>query len=363
MKKIIVISAINITNGGPLSIIKDELKALVDYKLCHKYNIIVLVNNINLYIEYYKFFEFIQFPLSKKNWLFRFFYEYIWFYLYSKKVKPYVWLSMHDITPNVIADIKAVYCHNPSPFYESCDKFSDIKFKLFCRYYKYLYKINIKKNNFIIVQQDWIRNKFKEIYNVDNIVVAYPEIIIEDNTKQNTTKNNTFRFIYTAYPRSFKNFEVIFEATKKLNKKYKDRFEVIVTIDGTENKYSKWLYHKYANITNIKFIGLQAREKVFELYGNSNCLIFPSKLETWGLPITECKNLNIPIILSNMPYAKETIGNYAKVKFFNCNDNNELASIMKDFLLNKIKYDINENKVINEPFAKGWNELFNLIFK
>ena len=58
------------------------------------------------------------------------------------------------------------------------------------------------------------------------------------------------------------------------------------TISGNENKYAKQLLDKYKGISEIKFLGLLSREQVFTIYQQCDALIFPSKLETWGLPIT-----------------------------------------------------------------------------
>ena len=144
VRKNIVVSAINLRSGGTLSILKDCLTYLSG-DLSHKYNIVALVHSEKLInvknITYY------EFPVSIKSYVRRIYYEYIDFRRFSKKINPYLWLSLHDITPNVKTDILAVYCHNPSPFYKLSLKevMLDQKFVLFNLFYKYLYMINIKK--------------------------------------------------------------------------------------------------------------------------------------------------------------------------------------------------------------------------
>ena len=66
----------------------------------------------------------------------------------SKRMRPYLWLSLHDITPNVSAERLAVYCHNPSPFYKvrNDELFLDKKFTLFTWFYKYLSQVLINHN-------------------------------------------------------------------------------------------------------------------------------------------------------------------------------------------------------------------------
>lgn len=363
--KIIIISGINIVEGGALSVFKDCLKEVVPlYK--NEYKIVALVSKKDIFsdLNLEEDIEFLEFPKSKKNWFCRCYYEYIYFKKLSKKIKPYLWFSIHDITPNVCADKRVVYCHNPSFSYKVSIKEAmyDKKLFLFSVFYKYLYKINIKKNNYVVVQQNWIKEEFKRIYNINNIVVAHPKVNINYDIKKNEIEKNTF--FYPSFPRVFKNFEVICEAAEKLEEDGIKNFKIYLTIDGTENKYSNMILKKYGYLETIKFIGLQSREKVFEYYSMVETLIFPSKLETWGLPITEFKNYNKPIILANLPYAHETVGHYGKCIFFNPYSAKELSKIMKDSIKNSIKYEENLHKIVNEDNVyKSWEELFKKIIE
>ena len=365
-RKLIVISGINITKGGPLSILSDCLSFL-ESSLANKYKIIALVNRKSLFNNLKKI-KLIEFPNSTKSYIHKFYYEYLYFYFLSKKLKPYLWLSMNDVSPNVEAQKRAVYCHNASPFYNISLKeiLLDPKFFIFNKFYSLLYTINIRKNDFVIVQQDWLRNEFVSRFKLDptKVIVAYPifKNDISDNTSFiNIKESRLKRFIYPAFPRVFKNFELICEASKVLLEKGISNFEVILTIDGSENRYSKLIKNKYGSITNIKFIGLQSRDKVFELYKISDCLIFPSKLETWGLPITEFKQFGKPILAADLPYARETVGNYDTVCFFNPDNPYELSNLMENIINNKLVCQSNRVPQPKHPFAKSWKDLFDIL--
>lgn len=365
MKKI-VIAGININQGGALSILKDCLYYLKN-NLSYRYEIVALVNNKNLFndLKTENRIEFIEFEDSKKSWIKRCYYEYFYFKKLSRELKPYLWLSLHDMTPNVEAERLAVYCHNPTPFYKM--KFKDIKYDkkvfLFSKLYKYLYKINIKKNNYVIVQQDWIRKKFEEIYKIKNIIVAPPEnkYLIQKESNKNEIEKNTF--FYPSFPRIFKNFEIICEAVQLLEKKGVRNFKVYLTIDGTENLYSKEIVEKYKKLKCIEFLGLLTREKVFKYYSKVECLIFPSKLETWGLPISEFKIYNKPIILSELEYAHETVGEYDKCLFFNPDSEKELEKQMLKIINKEDKFTKNKKIEESNLYAKHWEDLFKILLK
>ena len=358
--KLLVLSGINLFEGGPLSIFYDCLDALLSEGLDNKYKIIAFVHKKSIFEKYSKQVEFIELPDSRESYFKRLSYEYIYFNRFSRKHQVDVWISLHDITPRVKANKRYTYCHNPAPFMDR--DLLKIKYSArnvaFSFFYRYLYRINIKKATALIVQQDWMRQAFFKMFPVKNIIVARPSIKIDYKYVPSKKNTDRFVFLFASFPRYFKNFEVICEACKCLGKA---KFEVWFTLDGSENTYSKDLVNKYGDLKNIKWLGLQTRESLFALYSKADCFIFPSTLETWGLPVSEFKQTGKPMILADKPYAKETLGTYDKAVFFNPNDATELAQIMKQVLDGNLKFEEVTEKEIAEPYAADWKELFEII--
>lgn len=357
----IVLSGINISDTGALSIYKQIILELIRLRYSEKNNITAFVHRKELFKEFEQDINFIELPKSKKHWINRLYYEYIYFKKYSKNKDIDIWFSVHEITPNVKAKRRYVYCHNPTPFYNAKIK-EGIQFYLRSKLFKYVYRINIHKNKSVIVQQEWIRKEFIQLFKLNNIIVANPnQSTSKFKAMDNSCDNKKYKFIYASFPRRYKNFETICEASKILNEKNIKNFEAILTIDGSENKYSKKIVEKYKDINQIKFIGLQKQEKLFDLYNESNCMIFPSKLETWGLPITEYKETDKPIILADLPYAHETLGNYKKASFFNPTNSKKLSEIMLKEINGKNDYAETKAEVVKEPYAQNWEQLLKMI--
>jgi glycosyltransferase involved in cell wall biosynthesis len=368
-KKIIVISAVNLFEGGTLAILKSNLSFINDY-LSVDYSIIVLVHKKSIFdLDKFSKITFLEFPKSRSSYLIRLYLEYFHFNTLSKKWNPYLWFSLHDITPNVKAEIKAVYCHNPSPFKPKL--ISDLYFQptlfFFSLFYKLLYQINIKKNSFVIVQQVWLKEAFVKLFELDSykVLVCFPEnekefgLPLNEEFNSVIEKNDVFTFFYPALARPFKNFEIIGEAIKLLMEKGIVNFKVVVTMNGEENNYAKHIFKKYSKLKPMEFVGMLSFETVKKTYAESNALLFPSTLETWGLPITEFKAYRKPILLSKLPYAFETLGDYDKGSFFDPLDASDLASKMQLLMDGKLQFDstsINKELVLN-----GWAELFNKI--
>jgi len=366
--KEIVVSAINFFEGGPLSILNDCISELQNEKYA-SFNIKLLVHKTELIKILLKpNVELIELPKSRISYFYRFYYEYFYFYRISKKWKVKLWLSLHDMSPVVKAENQSVYCHNPSIFRKATSKdlFLQPKVFFFTLFYKFLYRINIHSNRYIIVQSLWMKNAFSDLYTLpaSQIIVSQPDITISKVERINSSTYSVFKsFFYPALPRTFKNIEIICEACAILNKKGITNFKVVLTIDGSENSYSKSVFNKFSYLPCIDFIGLKTRSEVFELYEKCDVLIFPSTLETWGLPITEFKSFNKPIILIDLPYAHETLGNYDKVNFFDSKNEIQLANLILNHIEENVSYNSNSQVNIPQPSASSWKELFEILLE
>jgi glycosyltransferase involved in cell wall biosynthesis len=96
-------------------------------------------------------------------------------------------------------------------------------------------------------------------------------------------------------------------------------------------------------------------------YLEASAVVFSSKLETWGLPLTEAKLYGIPLIVADLPYAHETVGTYDAVSFFPANKPEILANLMQDLIEKKWKPTGNIESLPSKPFAKNWSELLQMI--
>ena len=101
MKTKIVISAVNLVEGGPLTILRSCLKALNDYSAYNDVEVLALVHKKELCS--FSNITYIEVPWAKNNWIYRIFFEFFYLKKNSRKIKPYLWFSLHDTSPNVKA--------------------------------------------------------------------------------------------------------------------------------------------------------------------------------------------------------------------------------------------------------------------
>ena len=337
----LVISAVNFTEGGPLTVLREVVDAVVTH--FPEWEVIVAVNRVGL-IPPSRARE-IAFPETKSSWLRRLHLEWFGFRRLSRELKPDVWLSLHDITPRVEAPRQYVYCHNPAPFctvtvpLESLDR----SFMLFRRFYGLLYRCFIHRNAAIIVQQQWLRDQFKQRF----------------GQQRNGALPRTF--FYPAFPRVFKNVELLGECAAHLERNSAWSGKILITLDGSENAYARTMRERYGHLRSLVFLGLQDRLQMETLYSECDAVIFPSLLETWGLPISEAKARKIPVLAADLPYARETVGNYDAIRFFDPQDAESLAQLLLNLHLGAESLGAARSSAPDAPFAKDWKSLLKMI--
>ena len=115
-------------------------------------------------------------------------------------------------------------------------------------------------------------------------------------------------------------------------------YKIIFTLNGDENKDIKELYDK-VNKYNlpIEFVGRLKRDEVFNLYTKSY-LLFPSYIETFGLPMLEAKLHKTIILASDKAFSHEILDDYKNAYFFDPFDAEELMKYIKKLINNEIIY-------------------------
>lgn len=354
----LVISAVNIIEGGTLTVLRECLKA-ASRDLSQSWDITAIVHRAALIgvpgITY------IERPEIKCSWFSRIWFEYVECRQLSRQLKPDFWLSMHDMSPRVVSPHQAVYCHNAMCFYRMSwrELRLDPKLMLFSLFYGLLYRINLHANDAVIVQQDWMRTVFEQQYGCKQVIVAYPVLDASELSKKG--KQQGLRFFYPSFPRVFKNFETLLEAWAELEKDTSWHGELTVTVDGSENSYSHELIKRFGHLRRVRFVGRLSHEVVHETYKNTDCLVFPSRLETWGMPLTEAKQYGLAIICADLPYAHEAIASYDGVSFFSPQDASELARQLRAFSEGQLPLQKTQELAIKKPYAQDWSDLLEFL--
>ena len=368
VQRIIVVSAVNVRKGGTLTIQRDCLQYLSELSKSGLYRVYALVHKRDLYG--FEGIEYIEFPDTIKSWGRRLWCEYVTMRKISKTIAPvYLWLSMHDTTPNVIAEKRAVYCQTSFPFYKwnFRDIFFDYKIVLFALFTRFAYRINIHKNDYLIAQQQWFEKSWSELLRFDpSRIILCPPQRKQQGVVPETIDADTPLFFYASTPDCHKNFQLVCEAARILEKRIgRKRFNVVITLSGDKNRYDRWLYRKWGNVASLQFSGFLSKERLYGYYQVASCLIFPSKVETWGLPISEYMDVSVkPMILADLPYAHETAVGDNPVAFVDPNNPVQLADIMEDVINGRLDvFSLPQAQPTAGLIAYSWADLFEILLK
>jgi glycosyltransferase involved in cell wall biosynthesis len=366
IRRTLVVSAVNFTEGGPLTILRDSLSTATE-TLGSDWRIIALVHDCALVTV--PGVEAIAFPRSKSSWLRRIALEWHQFATLSRRLRPDLWLSLHDITPRVTARRQAVYCHNPSPFYEPTltEAWYDPGFFAFNKLYLALYRILIGRNYAVVVQQEWLRGELGRYH--DNVVVAHPgtaataPLTSVGKALRQPDRAAPLRLLYPALPRVFKNIETICAAVSGLPETLRERIELRLTMDGSEGRWARELRRRYRDSGSIRFIGRQDRAGMTAEYLGCDMVLFPSRLETWGLPISEAKAFGKPILAADLPYAHEAVGTYTGVSFVDALDPAAWKAAIAEAAEGRWKPQAHRGAAPAGRFFPDWPSLWNYLIE
>jgi len=375
MKRYIFVNATAATEGGALTILKQFLEGISVYSNKNIfYYVFCSLEDLKAYEN--KNIKIVN-DIKGKRWLDRIRWDLCGLKNWSEKknIKADLIISFQNTGVNYCNDVRQlVYLHNPIPFAEKLNwKLFDNNERSLWFYkniYKRIIKITLKKNFHIVVQTEWMKHAVIEQFNwnpkkisvikpnIENIPIVKIPII--------DFKDNKFHILYPAPStiyRKFKNYELIINALRyiKGNKReIYDYFLIHFTIDKKLNNnmnVSIVKLIKDLNVSsNICFEGKLPYKRILSFYKSCDLLVFPSCIETFGLPLIEAASFGMPILAANMNYAREVIGSYKGVKFLDYKDPKIWAENIIDLYNKRIKY-----KPYNINYKTSWKDFFELI--
>lgn len=329
----IIVFDVPAENGGALTILKEYYEMAINDS---GNNWVFVVSTPNL--PDMKNIKVIRYPWVKKSWFHRLYFD---MFLSHKIVEEYnadEVLSLQNVIVNRVRIKQTLYLHNSLPFVEKRYGFTENpKFWIYQNILDKLIIRSIKKADKVLVQTEWLKKACieKAKVNSNKFEVKQPDFYIDNLKKFNKDNQDEILFFFPASEFIYKNHQVIVEAVKQIKDRKIKKYQVFFTLEGNENKNIKKLYNitKEYNLP-IYFIGQITREEVYEYYRKS-ILIFPSYIETFGLPMLEAKMHGTPILASNCLFSHEILDDYDSVSFFDPHDSTRLAELIVEEVTKK----------------------------
>ena len=318
-------------HGGALSILKQFISKFREDKE-NEYT--VIVNSLDF--ENADNIRFVKIPWVKKSRLHRIYFDSFYVKRLIKEYKPDVLFSLQNKGFKVRNLRQEIYFHNALFI---CEKRFSIKESrklwIYQNVISALTKRTLKYADKIIVQAEWIKRGLASKWKIDEgkICVERPNINpIFENSTENAVQHPKALF-YPANFASYKNHTTLIKACAELwEENGNDSFSLVLT--GTEEKLPMTIKSQISGKNYpISFVGALSQEEMKCTY-EKTALVFPSYIETVGLPLVEAKGLMRPIIAADCEYAHESVGEYEKVVYFHPFDSETLKLHIERTIIN-----------------------------
>ncbi|MPQ43416.1 glycosyltransferase [Clostridium tarantellae] len=330
MKKIIFVNDTAATMCGAVTILKEFIKNITK-NLDNNY-IFYIFCSIDL-----KEFEteniHIVNNIKAKKWIDRIKWDIFGMKFWAKKnsINPDLIISLQNTGIMSFKNVpKMTYIHQAIPYNK------EIKWNILNKeeqryiFYKYIYKCLIgitTVKNIIIVQCNWMKKEVIKAhkFNPKDVYVIEPKLNLKKFKQQNNNKflseDNELKLLYPAGYTKYKNHKILIEALNEIKKiKPNIKFKLYLTIEKDTNKE---FFEKIKELNmekEVVFLGNVKFESLVDFYKNCNIVLFPSYLETVGLPLLEAAYFGKYIIVSDIQYARNALKNYTGVTY--CKHNN-----------------------------------------
>lgn len=214
-------------------------------------------------------------------------------------------LYFGNLPPLVKSTNSIVYIHNLNimggytTVWKSGDL--DIKTKLKYSFLITYIKMTIRNVQYVMCQTLTGKKLLEKNFNNKNILVCP----IYDDSYRPVQRAKEYDLCYVGLPSFHKNHQRLFQALDNIGKE-NVKITIAVTIPDFEQKLLNLINTINKNIEVVNF-GMVPHRKVYEIYEKSRMLIFPSLIESFGLPLIEAARCNLPVITSDLGYVYDVI--------------------------------------------------------
>ena len=210
-------------------------------------------------------------------------------------------LCLANIPPPINTSVKtSIFFHNSLLLNPLSQKVS-IKNRI-TNFLKFCYLKYYNQNDYYwVVQTQLVNTLLKENLNINlDQILTYP--VFKEFFELNHAKKYINEFVYVSSIVSHKNHKRLINAFIKAAKNSDKEIKLHLTLDKVE--LTKSVFPKNLK---VKFHGTLSNDAVNKLYNSCEFAIYPSLVESFGLPLIESAQYGCKVIASDLPYVHEII--------------------------------------------------------
>ncbi|MEZ9526973.1 glycosyltransferase [Enterovibrio norvegicus] len=288
----------------------------------------------------------------------------------SLGIKPDVIVCLQNTTIRYPGVPKVIYLHQGISLSEFKWSFLKVSERNLA-FYRYVYPFFIFLHNdemtHFVVQTNWMKEALLSQFSIENshVKVIKPSIARIESIDNRDIKESLppcvikhdISLFYPATPELFKEHLLVIRALKEIQS-YKciSNIGLYITVDKGESKVIDSEVKKLGLSDNVVYMGRISFDEVQEMYETASALVFPSKIESFGLPLIEAAVRGRKIIASDTCFSRELLSEYDGVEYVNNNikcwaDSIDSLCSNRDF-----KY-----KKYRPCFDTSWSDFFKLL--
>lgn len=272
----------------------------------------------------------LRFPWVKKGWLYRLWFDHVTIQKILKQYDIEEILSLQNIIVSRSNLPQTLYLHQPLPFCGySFSLFQHPKFWVYQHLIGPRILRSVRKANRVIVQTEWMKKAVCEKAGIsgETMVIESPQTAVQVAGQFEADEWKRL-FFFPAAPYSYKNHAAVLQAMLLLQQKGITDYRVQFTLTPDQLPLTP---EQEVLRPQLILEGAMSSEAVMNTYTRA-VLLFPSYIETFGLPLLEARMSGSPILTSDCPFSHEILDDYANVSFFDPFQPDELAALIKDKL-------------------------------
>ena len=242
------------------------------------------------------------------------------------------WCLKMDITPNLIVSMQntctkfpgipqLVYFHQAIailPYKWNPLHADERLFFLYATFYPFFVNMNNGMADYV-VQLPYLKKLLcKRIPSISfsRIHVIPPDgpnmnIAIIKNAKLFKDKRKVF--LYPATELCYKNHQLLLDAIVGMDQNERDLIRLVFTVKA-EGRIAQEV-QRLGLKDVITCIGDRPYAELLGLYQDCHGMLFPSRIESYGMPLVEASCFGLPILVSDLPYAHEVLNGYKNTKY------------------------------------------------
>ena len=239
--------------------------------------------------------------------------------LESRDIHPDVYVSLQN-TGLVTNKRQVIYYHQPLPLYNprlNIFNAEERRMFLYSKFYGWFVARTINSTTDVVVQIPYIAEGVIKKYGIptDRVHVLFPDVekINPDDIEAHKFEQDTINLLFPAGPMIYKNHKLLIRAVsflKQSNPSLVANVKVLFTFADDGKLELKKLSKELKVESNFVFYPELSHDKLLSYYKGADGVLFPSTIETLGLPLLEAASFGLPIVVADLPYSHQVLHNY-----------------------------------------------------